>query len=188
MRLNTKEIIDFWEELGPERWYRGDDALDAEIRQRFEAPWVAALRSPHFPVDWTPQATLALLLLFDQFPRNMFRGTGLAFASDAAARAITKRAIDAGHDRRTETELRQFYYLPLEHSEALSDQARAVRLMAGYAPGSQLLRHARAHRDVIRQFGRFPYRNEALGRRSSVDELAYLAAGGYAFTLKSFPE
>lgn len=138
--------------------------------------------------DWgcDPVKSLALLILLDQFPRNMFRGTGRAFQSDRKALCIAKRAIDLGFDKRTPEPQRQFYYLPLMHSESLTDQERCVRLMKTRMPsaGEGNLLHAKVHREVIRKFGRFPYRNDALHRNTTTQEHAYLEAGGYADTVR----
>ena len=129
---------------------------------------------------------MAYLIVTDQFPRNMFRGTGRAFATDGAARAAAKAAIAKGWDRRIDPPARQFFYLPLMHSECLVDQDRCVRLMMERMPDSEdNLLHAKAHRDVIRRFGRFPYRNEALARHDTGPEAAYLAEEGYGGTVRT---
>jgi uncharacterized protein (DUF924 family) len=135
--------------------------------------------------DWraTPSGTLALLILLDQFPRNMFRGSARAFASDARALEVAKYALDRDLDAGVAGDPRQFFYLPLMHSEILADQERSVRRFLLGLPSEHNLRHARAHRLVIRRFGRFPYRNAALGRRSTPAETAFLEAGGYAAAL-----
>lgn len=186
------EVIDFWlDEVGTAGWYKADDAVDAAIRDRFGALWQEAraggLR------DWRcgPKGSLAYLILTDQFPRNMFRNSPEAFATDRAARAAALRAIDRGWDMRIGEPERQFFYLPLEHSEVLEDQERAVRLILtrltqdGGAMGPENLLHARAHREVIRRFGRFPYRNPALARRTLQEEHDFLESGGYGATVRA---
>lgn len=179
----AEDVVSFWmNEVGPSRWYASDEALDAEIRERFTPLW----RRAHAGEldDWMlrPNSALALLILLDQFPRNMFRGKPEAFVSDARALAVAKKAIAMGHDLSIDEPERQFFYLPLMHSENLTDQDRCVRLIMTRMPktGDVNLPHARAHREVIRRFGRFPYRNEALGRASTAPEAEYLDQGGYA--------
>ncbi len=177
------EVLSFWlTEKKPSDWYMGGEALDAEIRDRFEAMWEAGRDGKL--CGWTskPESTLALLILLDQFPRNMFRGTHKAFSTDLLARKVAKKAIDKGWDMRISEPERQFVYLPLMHSECLCDQERCVRLMLTRMPesGDGNLLHAKAHREVIRRFGRFPYRNEALERQITVPEAAFLAEGGYS--------
>ena len=137
-----------------------------------------------------PSGTLAYIILTDQFSRNMFRGTGKAFASDRPALAAAKSAIEKGWDLRIDEPARQFFYMPLMHSESLCDQDRCVRLMCERMPAGREnnLLHAQAHREVIRQFGRFPYRNDALGRESTTPERAYLAAGGYGNTVRGLQD
>ncbi|GIX15696.1 MAG: hypothetical protein KatS3mg118_3655 [Paracoccaceae bacterium] len=181
MTAMTDTILRFWlEEVGPERWYRGDAALDGAIRDRFAAEWEAAAAGGREGWLSRPDAALALIILLDQFPRNMFRGTPRAFASDARARTMAKLALARGHDGHVDAPARQFFYMPLMHSESLADQDRCVALFVLRLPGeAQNLLHARAHREVIRMFGRFADRNRVLGRRNSPEEEAYLARGGY---------
>lgn len=181
------EIIDYWlNQVGPKGWYAGGAELDAEIRDRFAETW-AEVRAHDINV-WhcSPRGVLAYLILMDQFPRNMFRDTADAFATDHLALSTAKIAIDRKWDLEVPEPDRQFFYLPLMHSENSVDQDRCVRLMAERMPrtGADNLRHARAHRAVIRRFGRFPYRNAALGRETSQAELDWMAAGGYGQTLQ----
>ncbi|MFV0475232.1 MAG: DUF924 family protein [Pikeienuella sp.] len=179
----AEAVTKFWvEEVCPEGWYAVNEAVDRKICDEFEATWRAATAGDLD--DWLlrPESALALTIVLDQFPRNMFRGCHRAFSSDAKALAVAKKAIGEGHDLKTAEPERQFFYLPLMHSECLTDQDRCVRLILTRMPktGENNLPHARAHRDVIRQFGRFPYRNDALGRSSTASERNYLDAGGYA--------
>jgi uncharacterized protein (DUF924 family) len=184
MDPRAEAILDYWlGEVGQDRWYVADAALDQTIRERFLPLWEEARagRLQH----WTTRArnALAFIILLDQFPRNMFRGEGRAFATDRLALAAAKGAIAQGFDDQVALPERQFFYLPLMHSEILADQDRCVRLFAlAFGPGEGL-DHARAHREVIRRFGRFPYRNAALGRSSTEAERAFLAAGGYESVL-----
>lgn len=186
MTYDPEEVLAFWlDEEGPQAWYQGGAELDARIRSRFEGAWEAA-RDGELS-DWrrTARGSLALLLLTDQFSRNMFRGTAKAFSTDAMARDVALRGIEHGYDLQIEGAARQFFYLPLEHSECLADQERAVRLIALRMPKSDTLLHARAHRQIIRTFGRFPFRNEALGRETSAREAAFIQEGGYGGILRA---
>jgi uncharacterized protein (DUF924 family) len=182
MTVPVDDILEFWlNDVGAERWYVQDNDLDAVIRARFEQSWLAA--SSQNVSGWVTSAksALAFLILLDQFPRNMFRGTASAFASDATARAVAKLAVDRRYDVMVPEPERQFFYLPLMHAENLQDQERCVRLILLRMPehGGNNLPHAIKHREVIRRFGRFPSRNAALGRDDSPAERAYRAEGGY---------
>lgn len=173
-----QEINHFWiEEVGAKGWYDRSKALDQQIRDRFTASWNQAKR---LTADWTrtPEGALAALILTDQFPRNMFRDDPRAFATDPLARSIADQAIAAGFDLRIAPPPRQFFYLPFEHSEDLADQNRAVGLFSEFLPGENQ-RHAELHRDTIAHFGRFPWRNAALGRTPSAQEEQVMQAGGY---------
>jgi uncharacterized protein (DUF924 family) len=179
---NPEEILAFWlDEVGPKGWYEASPELDGKIRDRFLSDWERA-RDGGMSLWLTyPSGTLAYIVLTDQFPRNMHRGAGAAFATDGIARAAAKMAIDRNWDLRIDEPARQFFYLPLMHSECLADQERCVRLLMTRMPvtGGDNLVHARAHREVIRRFGRFPYRNDALARPTHSSEAAFLAEGGY---------
>jgi uncharacterized protein (DUF924 family) len=176
------EVLDFWlGEVGEAGWYAGGDDLDALVRERFFELWQAAFDGGL--EHWVDGAvgTLAYLILCDQLPRNMHRGTALAFATDDRALAAARRALDEGWDMAAPEPERQFFYMPFEHSEHASDQARAVRLMEERLPlDPDMALHARAHAEVIRRFGRFPTRNAALGRENTPAEAEYLSEGGYA--------
>lgn len=193
----VREILDFWfgasgdPDHGRMRraWFTKDPAFDATIRQRFLGEYEAAARGARGEWAKTPDGALALLILLDQVPRNLFRGSERAFATDAQARAIADRAIAAGFDRRFGPVERLFFYLPFEHSEDLADQDRAVMLMETLpitpdfpqASWDEVMDFARRHRAVIERFGRFPHRNAALGRTSTPAELAYLQEPGAGF-------
>jgi uncharacterized protein (DUF924 family) len=175
------EVLEFWlNEIGPKGWYAGGEAIDDACRSRFGDLWQAAHDGglDHW-VDGTV-GTLAYLILTDQIPRNIHRGTDLAFATDPLARAAARKALDAGWDLNAPEPERQFFYMPFEHSEDAADQALSVQLLTERVESDpDLALHARAHREVILRFGRFPTRNEALGRISSPEEQAYLTEGGY---------
>lgn len=177
-----EEILAFWlDEVGPAGWYNVDPELDALILKRFLSDWTRA-RSGALSLWLTyPSGTLAYIILTDQFPRNMFRGASTAFATDAISLAAAKMAIERGWDLRIDEPARSFFYMPLMHSESLADQERCVRLIMTRLPegGEQSLLHAKAHREIIRRFGRFPFRNEALSRTTQGPEAAFLAGGGY---------
>jgi len=178
---SPREVLSFWiEDVGEAGWYAGGDDLDALVRDRFGRTWEAAMEGRLGLWLTTPLDALAYVILLDQFPRNMFRGTPDSFASDPHARAAAKTAIGRDWDLRVPEPERQFFYLPLEHSENLVDQDRAVRLFAARMPGAaEQMIHARAHREQIRRFGRFPMRNAVLGRTNTPEEAAFLAEGGY---------
>ena len=189
--VTAEEIIRFWiDETGPSGWYSGGEDLDSEIRRRFLAQWQEAREGACGLWLTNPVGTLAYIILTDQFPRNMFRNQADAFATDPQARAAAKIAIGRDWDLAVPVEPRQFFYLPLEHSENLIDQDRAVRLIHSRMgdQGAGTLLHAKAHRAIIRKFGRFPFRNKALGRETSAAEQAWMDAGGYGFELRQLQE
>ncbi|MDF1718295.1 MAG: DUF924 domain-containing protein [Antarcticimicrobium sp.] len=186
--VGPEEILKFWlDEAGPDKWYAQDDALDAEIRARFLSTW-EGVQDGRFSM-WLTYASgaLAYIILTDQFPRNMFRGEARAFSSDRIALAAAKSAIDRSWDMKIDEPARQFFYMPLMHSENLCDQDRCVRLLCQRMPqsGASNLLHARAHREVIRTFGRFPFRNQALSRSATGPESDYVTAGGYGVTVRA---
>ncbi len=188
---NPEDILAFWlDEIGPEGWYAGGDELDAEIRNRFEDAYNRACSGAMSLWLTYPSGTLAYIILIDQFARNMFRGTPQAFSADKLARAAAKAAIARGWDMRIDEPARQFFYMPLVHSECLVDQDRAVRLIKTHMPetGSKNLLSAKAHREVIRRFGRFPNRNEAIGRDTPPAEAKFLEDGGYSGVVRALKE
>ena len=176
-RAIATELVAFWRDAGMGKWFRGGDDFDAECRARWlDAHFAAARREFDGWMD-DADGALALVLLLDQIPRNVFRNSGHAFATDPLALHVAGRAIDAGHDAKIDAGLRFFFYLPFEHSEAIADQDRAVDLFTALG-NADLLGYANAHREVIVRFGRFPHRNAALGRSNSPEEQAWLDAGG----------
>jgi uncharacterized protein (DUF924 family) len=179
MVASAAEVVSFWQEAGADRWFNRDAAFDAEIRGRFFDTYEAAAAGKLAGWEQSPEDALALLILLDQFPRNMFRGDARAFATDPLARAITAGAIIRGFDSQVPKELRTFFYLPFEHSEDLADQERCIALnkAIGDADG---LKWAEIHADIIRRFDRFPHRNAALGRTTTPEEQAFLDGGGFA--------
>jgi uncharacterized protein (DUF924 family) len=174
--MQPSDVLDFWFADGMEkRWFRAPPALDAEIRRRFAAAWRLAARGELDVWAQTPDGALALVILLDQFPLNMFRGQAASFASESKAIAITKAAISRQFDRQLPRNRVAFLYMPLMHSEDIDDQERSVALYEA-AGLDDNLRFARHHRDLIRRFGRFPHRNAILGRSSSREERDYLAS------------
>jgi uncharacterized protein (DUF924 family) len=171
-------VLSFWREAGPGRWYDADPEFDALIRARFLATHKAAAAGKLAAGERTPEGALALLIALDQFPRNMFRGAARAFAADPLALAAAKRAIERGFDRAFPMPERNFFHLPFEHSENLADQERNLALCQA-AGDADAIKWAKLHHDVIRRFGRFPHRNEVLGRASTPEEIAFLEAGGF---------
>lgn len=154
-------------------WFRSTDAFDAEIREKFQGTWRAAGTGALDHWMDAPDSCLALIVLLDQFPRNMYRGQGRAYASDFRARVAARRLLDEGWDQNLGKRFRTFAYLPFEHSESVADQERAVALMTSQGE-ERGMKTAQEHLDAILRFGRFPHRNAPMGRTSTADELAYL--------------
>ena len=174
-RLATiDEIIGFWVEAGPGRWFAKDDAFDETCRQRFLATYEAAARGDLAEWELEPRGALALLILLDQIPRNMFRGTRRAYATDPSAALLAERAIERGFDKVVSPDLRRFFYLPFMHSEELAHQERSVALNEAMGEADSI-RWARHHHDIVARFGRFPHRNAMVGRESTTEEQVYLA-------------
>jgi len=172
------DIVSFWRGVGPKGWFEKDLALDDEIRRRFLRIHEAAAAGKLAAWEQSAQGALALLILLDQFPRNMFRGQPRAFATDAQARAVASRAILNGFDG-VDPAMRGFFYLPFEHSEDMADQDRGIALYKG-AGDADGLKWANLHADIIRRFGRFPHRNAVLGRVTTPEEKAFLDGGGFS--------
>ncbi|MEI4231840.1 DUF924 family protein [Roseovarius sp. D22-M7] len=189
--VSPDEVLKFWlDDVGPDGWYKSSEELDRTMRDQFEDDWENARAGACSLWLTYPAGTLAYIILTDQFPRNMFRGSARAFATDTAALAAAKVAIGRGWDLRIDEPARQFFYMPLMHSENLCDQDRCVRLICGRMPehGAGNMPDARAHREVIRRFGRFPHRNAALGRVSTAPERAFEENGGYGAVLREVRE
>jgi uncharacterized protein (DUF924 family) len=176
--IGPGEIVSFWREVGPKGWFEKNTALDDEIRRRFLSTHEASAAGKLTGWEQSAEGALALLILLDQFPRNMFRGETRAFATDTLAHAIASRAILNGFDGAM-PDMRGFFYLPFEHSENLADQERAVALFKA-VDDADGLKWAEMHADIIRRFGRFPHRNAVLGRVSTAGEREFLDGGGFA--------
>jgi uncharacterized protein (DUF924 family) len=176
--ITPSVVIAFWKEAGPEKWFAKDEAFDADFRDRFEPAHFAAARRELDHWASSAEGSLALLILLDQFPRNVWRNTGHAYATDPLARMFALGALDAGQDRLVENDLRRFFYLPLQHAEdrALQDRQLALFQTLVREPDDRWAEH---HHAIIERFGRFPHRNAALGRQSTAEELAFLEQDGF---------
>lgn len=177
--ITPADIIAFWREAGRERWYKRDDAFDAEVRRRFCALWQRAAAGELGSWETSDEGALALVIVLDQFPRNMFRGDPMTFSSDAPARDVARRAIDRAVDRRIDPALLEFLYMPFMHSEHLPDQEHCIALFQD-ANNAENLKYAQEHADIIRRFGRFPHRNRMLGRPTTDEEQTFLDNGGFS--------
>ncbi|WP_128928158.1 DUF924 family protein [Bradyrhizobium guangxiense] len=177
--IAPSDVLAFWREAGSERWYARDDAFDAEVRRRFLPLWQKAAAGGLASWEDTDDGTLALVIVLDQFPRNMFRGTSQTFASDGLARDAARRAIDRGVDGRVDPLLLEFLYLPFMHSEHLPDQLHCIALFQN-TENAKNLKYARMHAEIIQRFGRFPHRNQLLGRDTTAEEQDFLDNGGFA--------
>jgi uncharacterized protein (DUF924 family) len=175
---NAAEIVRFWRDAGPKFWFVKDDTFDGRCRG-FELEHLAAARRELGAWEMDAESALALVLLLDQIPRNIYRNSAHAFATDPLAQGVASRAIDKGFDLATDLVLRPFFYLPFEHAEDPALQDRAVTLAEALGD-AETLKYAVLHRDIITRFGRFPHRNAALARKSTPEELAFLAEGGFA--------
>ena len=165
------EVLDFWFGLDPEQWWKVDPALDETIRERFQELWEDQRENVPEAFLGSPREALAAIALFDQFPRNMFRGHADQFSTDSLAIAIARGAVERGYDRQVPLEHRIFVYMPFEHSERLEDQTQSLLLVT--ALGDQnFIGYARKHHDIIARFGRFPHRNAILGRAARPEEVA----------------
>jgi uncharacterized protein (DUF924 family) len=172
-------VLAFWRGAGEEKWFTKDAAFDADIRARFLETYEAAAAGKLARWEATTEGALALAVVLDQFPRNMFRGEARIYAADLLARAVASRALDRGFDRGLPISERQFFYLPFEHSESMPDQERSCALCAATGDAN-LLKWANVHADIIRRFGRFPHRNALLGRATTPEEQEFLDSGGFA--------
>lgn len=172
-------VLTFWRDAGPDKWFNKNDDFDGEIRSRFLPTYEAAAAGKLGGWEDSAEGALALVLVLDQFPRNMFRGDKRAFAADPLAREVANRAIIRGFDKSFLPAERTFFYLPFEHSENLADQERCLILIKATGD-ADLLKWAELHADIIRRFGRFPHRNAVLGRSTTADEQSFLEGGGFS--------
>jgi uncharacterized protein (DUF924 family) len=177
MSIEPRDVLDFWtNEIGEARWFGGGPDIDALITRRWHATWEAAKRGEYSAWENSAEGALALIILLDQFPRNMFRDHADAFSTDAQARGVATHAIEKGFDRATDEKLRLFYYMPFMHSENIADQDKSVALFAERLGKDHMQYfYALEHRAEIARFGCFPSRNSALGRQTTDDEHNFLA-------------
>jgi uncharacterized protein (DUF924 family) len=173
------EVIAFWREAGRDRWYEKDDGFDAEVRRRFLDLWQEAAAGKLSSWEASDDGALALTIVLDQFPRNMFRGDIRTYATDPLAREVAGRAIARGVDARIDPVLIEFIYMPFMHSEHLPDQLRCVEFFR-QTGNAENLGYAERHADIVRRFGRFPHRNRLLGRATTAEEQAFLDGGGFS--------
>jgi len=174
----SNDVITFWKNAGYEKWFANDDAFDAEFDQRFRGQHFRAARRELEGWMGDAEGALALILLLDQFPRNCFRESAHSYATDGLARHYATRAVEADFDAQVDPALKIFFYMPYEHSETLDDQQRSLDLFRATG-NDEYVKYAQLHYDLIARFGRFPHRNEAMGRTSTPEERDYLAAGGF---------
>jgi uncharacterized protein (DUF924 family) len=165
------DVLEFWFALDPEQWWHGSKELDHRIRQAFLKLWFEKRQLPVDAFLTDPLTAVAAVVLFDQFPRNIFRGEADAYSTDHLALAIAKAAVDRGFDEQLQPDECKFLYMPFQHSENLEDQNRAVLLFTALGDEHQL-GYAKHHREIIERFGRFPHRNRVLGRQSRPEEIA----------------
>ena len=173
------DILSFWRDASRDRWYRRDDAFDAQVRGRYLALWRKAAAGGLTSWEASDDGALALTIVLDQFPRNMFRDDPLTYSTDPLAREVAGRAIDRGVDARIYPALLEFLYMPFMHSEQLPDQLHCIELFRR-TENAENLGYAERHADIIRRFGRFPHRNRILGRSTTSEEQAFLDAGGFS--------
>ncbi len=179
MSESPEDVIAFWRDAGPEKWFTTDEAFDAQIADRFSVLHGAAVQGTHDAWAESGDGALALILVLDQFSRNLHRGSALTFASDAKALQIAETALARGDDHAVSKDLQIFFYMPFEHSECLADQRTAIRLTHAMQ-NAHYMEYAHTHHDVIRRFGRFPHRNAVLGRHTTAAEKVFLGAGGFS--------
>lgn len=178
MTAQPVDILGFWRHAGPKKWYAKDSRFDDAIRLKFEPVHHRAARGEYDDWALTPEGALALVILLDQFPRNLYRGSAHSYATDPKARAVAAAATDRRWHRVVEPEMAQFLLLPFEHSEDLADQDRGLQLAEDLGD-PEVLKWMKIHRDIIVRFGRFPHRNAALGRLTTPEEQEFLDEGGF---------
>lgn len=177
--MSPKDVLEFWLSLSDEDYFQQSESLDALIRQTFRDAHEAAKKGAYDAWQATPEGTVALVILLDQFSRNIYRQSAAAFAGDEKSLEIAKAAVARGDDMRSSPDMRKWLYLPFMHSENLDDQQTCIRLCerSGF---ESTQKWARIHSDVIERFGRFPHRNDVLGRKSTLEELRFLDQGGFS--------
>lgn len=183
MASNPNDMNHFWRAAGPRKWFAKSQIFDSALQLRFEPVHHAASRGEYDAWIDTAEGALALILLLDQVPRNLYRGSAHAFATDSKARGFARMAVARGYDQQIEPLVRPFMYLPFEHSEDLADQDESIRLatlLRNQEGDENTLKWALIHRDIIVRFGRFPHRNAMFGRINTAEEELFLADGGFS--------
>jgi uncharacterized protein (DUF924 family) len=173
------DVLAFWRAAGEKKWFAKNDAFDADIKSRFLDTYEAAAAGKLSDWEATPDGAIALTIVLDQFPRNMFRNDARTYATDRQACQVARRAVDGGADARLPKDLLNFLYMPFMHSEELADQERCVALFAK-TDNEENAKYAVHHADIVRRFGRFPHRNRVLGRSTTEEEQAFLDSGGFS--------
>jgi uncharacterized protein (DUF924 family) len=176
---SPESVLTFWRKAGPESWFKKSDAFDASIREGFLETYEAAAAGRLAQWKDSAEHALALAIVLDQFPRNMFRGSPRMFAADPLAREVAHHALERGYDRQVPAQERGFFYLPFMHSEEMPDQEMCLALYQALG-NPEGIKYAELHADIIRRFGRFPHRNPVLGRTTTKEEKAFLDGGGFA--------
>jgi uncharacterized protein (DUF924 family) len=177
--VTPEDILAFWREAGSERWYTKDAAFDDDVRRQFLGLWQKAAAGELSSWETSDDGALALVIILDQFPRNMFRDDARTYSTDPQAFEVATRAVERGVDARIEPVLLEFLYMPFMHSEQLSDQQRCVELFRK-AGNADNIGYAQDHAEIISRFGRFPHRNRILGRATTPEEQAFLDSGGFS--------
>ncbi len=178
-RIEPRDVLDFWFAAGEAKWFVKSDDFDTEIVTSFKRHHEAARDGAYDDWGETANGCLALIILLDQFSRNMYRGSGETFAADEKALALAKSTVEKGFDMELPQNVRMWIYLPYEHSEVMADQERCIELMER-SKLDDVIEWAHQHADIIRRFGRFPHRNAVLGRQSTQEEITFLEDGGFA--------
>lgn len=174
--MSPEIIINFWfSESSQDFWFNSTPELDTQLRDRFVDTWLAAAEGKLSEWEESAEGALALAIILDQFPLNMFRGQALTYSTDSQARKVVKAAIDKGFDQKLTNDQKAFLYLPFMHSEEMADQERSVELF-NKPELEQSYRFALHHQNIVKRFGRFPHRNAILGRHSTPEEIEYLAS------------
>jgi len=179
MPVGPEDVLNFWVDAGPKMWWQKDDGFDAEIAQRFGNTHDAAARGELDAWLSKPDAGLALIIVLDQFSRNLFRNDARAFAQDEQCLRMVKSLMSSGHDRKMRHDIGMFCYMPLMHSEDLDDQKECLAQMERLGLKDNV-KYAVIHLEIIEKFGRFPHRNAVLGRQTTPDEQKFLDDGGFS--------
>ncbi|MDQ8727071.1 DUF924 family protein [Bradyrhizobium sp. LHD-71] len=177
--ISPEDVLSFWRNAGEKRWWEKDEAFDAEIRAKFLDLWTEAAAGKFAHWQESDEGALALAIVLDQFPRNMFRDDPRTYATDLLAQDVARRAVERGVDTRLPADLRNFLYMPFMHSEELADHERCVALFEALGQ-TENAKWAVHHADIVRRFGRFPHRNRLLGRTTTAEEQAFLDSGGFS--------